>query len=176
MLARNFEGQPFNYSLTKTLIKMITSIKKIQFANIKTLVGVLLAMCLISVSSCSQKKLTKSPIAQVNSEQTDEEVYLVVEQMPEFPGGNMELQRFLANSVKYPIEAAKKGIQGKVFVSFVIGKDGSVKDAKVVRRADPLLDAEGLRVVKIMPNWQPGKQKGKTVNVQYTVPINFVLQ
>lgn len=155
---------------------MITSIKKIQFANLKTLVGVLLAVCLITVSSCSQKKLTKSQSSQANSEQTQEKVYQEVEQMPEFPGGSIELQRFLAKSVNYPVDAVKNKIQGKVFVTFVIGKDGSVKDARIIRGADPLLDAEGLRVVKIMPNWQPGKQKGKAVSVQYTVPINFVLQ
>ena len=155
---------------------MITSIKKIQFANLKTLVGVLLAVCLITVSSCSQKKLTKSPIVQVNSEQTDEEVYLVVEQMPEFSGGELGLSQFLAKNVKYPIESMKNKVQGKVFVSFVIGTDGSVKDAKVVRSADPLLDAEALRVVKSSPKWAPGKQKGKAVAVKYTVPINFVLQ
>lgn len=155
---------------------MITSIKKIQFANLKTLVGVLLAMSLITVSSCSQKKLTKSPSVQVNSEQTDEKVYQEVEQMPEFPGGELELRNFLSRSVKYPIDAAKNKIQGKVFVNFVIGKDGSVKDARILRGADPLLDAEALRVVKSSPKWQPGKQKGKVVSVSFTVPINFVLQ
>jgi len=133
-------------------------------------------VCLITVSSCSQKKLTKSQSSQANSEQTQEKVYLEVEQMPEFPGGSLELQRFLANSVKYPIDAAKNEIQGRVFVTFVVGKDGSIKDARIVRGADPLLDAEALRVVKSSPKWQPGKQKGKVVAVQYTVPISFVLE
>jgi protein TonB len=155
---------------------MIESIKKIQIASLKTLFGVLLAVCLITVSSCSQKKLAKSQSSQANSEQTDEEVYQKVEQLPEFPGGNLELQKFLAQNVKYPVDAAKNKIQGRVFVTFVIGKDGSVKDARIVRGADPLLDAEALRVVKSSPKWHPGKEKGKVVAVQYTVPINFVLQ
>jgi periplasmic protein TonB len=155
---------------------MIKSIKKIQIANLKMLGSVLLAVCLITVTSCNQKKLTKSQSSQVNSVQTDEKVYLEVEQMPKFPGGDLELRKFLANSVKYPVDAMKNKIQGKVFVGFVIGKDGSVKDAKIVRGADPLLDAEALRVVKSSPKWQPGKQKGKEVAVQYTIPINFVLQ
>lgn len=104
------------------------------------------------------------------------QVYTVVEQMPEFPGGFSELSKFLAKSVKYPSEASKKGIQGKVYVTFIVTTDGSVKNAKVVRGADPMLDAEALRVVNSLPKWAPGKQGGKEVAVQFTLPINFALK
>ncbi len=105
-----------------------------------------------------------------------EEVYNEVEQMPVFSGGEMAFRKFLAMSVKYPPEAVKKGIQGKVLVSFIIGKDGSVYNSKIVKSVDPMLDAEALRVVNSMPKWTPGQQGGKVVAVQFTVPINFVLQ
>ncbi len=104
------------------------------------------------------------------------QVYSVVDQMPEFPGGEAAMRNFLAQSVKYPTEAIKKGLQGKVYVSFVVGNDGAVLNAKIARGADPLLNTEALRVVKNFPKWKPGKQGGKEVAVQYTVPINFVLQ
>lgn len=108
--------------------------------------------------------------------QQDEKVYEKVEQMPEFPGGNEELINFLVKAVQYPDEAKKKGTQGKVFVSFVVGKDGTVTNAKIAKGADPLLDAEALRVVGAMPKWNPGKEKGEAVAVQFTLPIVFALK
>jgi len=105
-----------------------------------------------------------------------EEVFVIVEKMPEFPGGEKELRGYIAKSVEYPADAAKKGIQGKVYVTFVVSKDGSVKNVKVIRGVDPLLDKEALRVVNNLPKWIPGEQRGKKVNVSYTVPISFVLQ
>ena len=104
------------------------------------------------------------------------QVYTHVEQMPEFQGGESELRNFLMKTVKYPPEAVKKGIQGKVYVTFVVAKDGSVKNSKIVRGVDPMLDAEALRVVNAAPKWKPGKQDGKEVAVSYTLPINFVLK
>jgi len=104
------------------------------------------------------------------------QVFTVVEQMPEFPDGQKAFQDFLMKSVKYPAEAVKKGITGKVYVQFVVGSDGSVLNAKVVRGVDPLLDVEALRVVNSSPKWTPGKQGGKVVASQFTVPINFQLQ
>ena len=109
-------------------------------------------------------------------EQVKEDVFMIVEQMPVFSGGSKSFQEFLIGSIKYPSEAAKNGITGKVYVSFVVGKDGSILNAKVVRGADPLLNTEALRVVNSMPKWTPGKQNGKEVAVQLTVPINFQLQ
>lgn len=102
-------------------------------------------------------------------------VFVMVEDMPEFPGGEEALRKFIAENVKYPIIAAEQGIQGKVFVMFVISETGDVEDAKVVRGVDPSLDQEALRVINSMSAWKPGRQRGKAVKVQYTVPINFQL-
>lgn len=104
-----------------------------------------------------------------------EEVFQVVEQQPEFPGGPQALMGFLAKSIRYPKDAALKGIQGRVIVQFVIKKDGSVTDAVVARSVDPELDAEALRVINAMPAWTPGMQKGQPVSVRYTMPITFRL-
>lgn len=106
----------------------------------------------------------------------DDAPYSFVEQMPEFPGGEKALLGFLMHTVKYPVEAMEKGFQGKVFVSFIVEKDGSISHLKTQISVHPLLDAEAIRVVKAMPRWIPGRQNGKAVRVTYTVPINFVLQ
>lgn len=101
------------------------------------------------------------------------EIFVVVEDMPQFPGGSV--QRWISKNVKYPILAQENGIQGKVFIQFVIEKDGSITDVKVMRGVDASLDKEAIRVVKSMPKWKPGKQRGKPVRVSYTLPINFQL-
>jgi TonB family protein len=106
----------------------------------------------------------------------DDPVFFMVEEMPEYPGGEEALREFISTAVKYPEEAHRDSIQGKVFVSFTIAKDGLVKDAKVVRGVHPTLDNESLRVVNMLPRWTPGKQRNQAVNVQYTIPVNFVLQ
>ena len=105
-----------------------------------------------------------------------EEALPVAEQMPEFPGGDEALRKYLATSVKYPVIAQENGIQGRVFVAFVVDKNGNVTNVRVARPFDPNLDKEAVRVVQSMPKWTPGKQRGKAVKVSYTVPINFVLQ
>lgn len=102
-------------------------------------------------------------------------VYTEVEQMPEYPGGINALISDIATSVKYPDEAKTKGIQGKVFVSFVVDEQGKVTNAKIERGVEPSLDAESLRVVNNLKNWKPGKEKGKVVKVAYTLPINYAL-
>lgn len=99
-----------------------------------------------------------------------------VDEMPEFPGGMASLLKFINSSIKYPVIAQENGIQGKVIITFVIDKSGEVNNVKIFRGIDPSLDAEALRVVKNLPNWKPGKQNGRTVKVNYNVPINFVLQ
>ncbi len=109
-------------------------------------------------------------------EAEDAAVFFIVEEMPEFPGGQLALRKFIAQAVKYPVIAQENGIQGKVFVNFVVGKDGSITGAKISRGVDPSLDKEALRVVNSLPKWKPGKQGGKAVRVSYTVPINFQLQ
>jgi TonB family protein len=126
--------------------------------------------------SSGQKVLMKiqTPTPQMKIE--GEEVFYIVEEMPEYPGGEIALRQYMATAVKYPDDAVKKGIQGKVYVTFVVSKDGTVADAKIARGVDPSLDTEALRVVNNLPKWKPGKQKGQAVNVSYTVPINFKLQ
>jgi len=115
--------------------------------------------------------------ARVNEQLIDgEQVFFVVEEKPEYPGGEQALRQYIATAVKYPDDAVKKGIQGKVYVTFVIGTDGNVRDAKIARGVDPSLDAEALRVVGNLNGWKPGKRKGIPVNVSYTVPINFKLE
>ena len=103
----------------------------------------------------------------------DDKVYDVVEQQPEFPGGTSGMAKWLGDNIKYPAEAAKQGIEGRVIVQFVVGSDGTVGDVKVVRPVNPLLDQEALRVINAMPKWTPGKQDGKPVAVKYTIPVTF---
>ena len=107
---------------------------------------------------------------------SNEKVYDVVEQMPSFPGGMPALMSWLSQNVKYPEIAVKNGIQGRVIVQFVVEKDGSVTNVHVAHPVDPSLDKEAARVIKAMPKWEPGKQKGSPVRVKYTVPVTFKLQ
>ena len=103
-------------------------------------------------------------------------VFDVVEEMPHFPGGPAALQAFLSSNTKYPVVAQENGVQGRVIVSFVVERDGSITDVRVVRSVDPSLDREASRVVRSMPRWSPGKQNGSAVRVKYTVPVVFRLQ
>lgn len=109
-------------------------------------------------------------------EPVEEEIFMVVEQMPEFPGGMAELMKFLSTNIKYPTIAQENGIQGRVIVQFVVNQDGSIVDPVVMRSVDPYLDKEALRVISTMPKWKPGMQRGKAVRVKYTVPVTFRLQ
>lgn len=106
----------------------------------------------------------------------DEKVFELVEHMPEFPGGNNELLKFLSSNINYPDNAEKNKIEGRVIAQFVVGKDGNIKNAKIVRSVDQELDAEALRVINAMPKWKPAMHKGEVVNVKYTLPIVFRLQ
>ena len=114
----------------------------------------------------------------VEEEEVEEqEIFEVVEQMPEFPNGGMAgLMQFLSKNIKYPTIAEENGTQGRVTVQFVVNADGSIVDAKVIRGVDPYLDKEALRVINSMPKWKPGMQRGKAVRVKYTVPVMFRLQ
>jgi len=108
--------------------------------------------------------------------EVENKVFDVVEQMPSFPGGAGALMEYLSSNVKYPVVAQENGVQGRVVVSFVVERDGSITDVKVVRSVDPSLDKEAARVVKSMPKWIPGKQNGSAVRVKYNVPVSFRLQ
>lgn len=103
-------------------------------------------------------------------------VFDVVEEMPSFPGGQGALMSYLASNIKYPVVAQENGVQGRVIVSFVVERDGSISDVRVARSVDPSLDREAQRVVKSMPRWKPGKQNGSAVRVKYNVPVVFRLQ
>ncbi|MEA4937105.1 hypothetical protein SDC9_101968 [bioreactor metagenome] len=109
-------------------------------------------------------------------EEAEEVVFMVVESMPEFPGGDAALFKYLGDNIKYPVIAQESGIQGRVICQFVVNRDGSIVDIEVVRSVDKSLDAEAVRVISKMPKWTPGKQRGKTVRVKYTLPVNFRLQ
>lgn len=118
----------------------------------------------------------KEAVAQPEPKPEVEKVFDVVEQMPSFPGGPSALMEWLSNNVKYPVVAQENGVQGRVIVSFVVERDGSITDVKVVRGVDPSLDKEASRVVRAMPRWIPGKQNGSAVRVKYNVPVAFRLQ
>lgn len=111
--------------------------------------------------------------SQVNEE---EDVYLAVEQQAEFPGGNAALMKWLGTNMRYPEEAQKNDIQGRVIVKMIIEKDGTVSNATIVKSVDKDLDNEALRLVKIMPRWQPGKVSGVAVRSYYSLPLSFILQ
>lgn len=114
---------------------------------------------------------------EVVEEVVEEEIFTIVESMPEFPGGGQEaLFKYLQKEMKYPQIAKENGIQGTVFVNFVVGKDGKIRDVKILRGVNKMLDDEAVRVVKAMPAWKPGKQRGKSVSVSYNLPIKFTLR
>ena len=111
----------------------------------------------------------------IEIEEDDEEFFMVVENMPEFPGGDLGLMKFIQKNVRYPAIAKEYNITGKVYVSFIVDKQGNVTNVKIVRGVDKNLDAEAVRVVSSLPKYKPGKQRGKAVRVMFTIPINFTL-
>lgn len=118
----------------------------------------------------------KEVIADEKPKEEETKVFDVVEQMPEFPGGQAALLKWISDNIKYPAIAEENGIQGRVVCTFVVERDGSVTDVLVARSIDPSLDKEAIRVLKKMPKWIPGKQNGSAVRVKYTVPVTFRIQ
>ena len=118
----------------------------------------------------------KEVVVDEKPKEEETKVFDVVEQMPQFPGGPNALFEYLSKNIKYPVVAEENGIQGRVIVTFVVERDGSITDVKVAKSVDPSLDKEAMRVVKSMPHWIPGKQNGSAVRVKYTVPVTFRLQ
>ena len=116
------------------------------------------------------------PVEVEEEEVEEQQIFQVVEEMPEFPGGMGECMKWLGKNMKYPTISQENGVQGRVIVQFVVNRDGSIVDATVARGVDPYLDKEALRVVGLMPKWKPGKQRGKAVRVKYTLPVMFRLQ
>ena len=135
----------------------------------------------IVFSSIVTEKVIAQPAASeinstvINQDPQEEQVFMVVEKMPEYPGGDEARVKFLVENVKYPEEARKNGISGTVYITFIVEKDGKISNVKVLKGVDELLDNEALRVVKLMPVWQPGVQRGKPVRVQFNMPIQFNL-
>ncbi len=150
------------------------------FAGFKCLVFAISALVLLVIvfapagANAQNKKVKK---AQTHKDTTtDDKVYDVCEQMPTYEGGDAALLKYLTDSVKYPELAKKHGVQGRVVIGFIVEKDGSLTDIKVLRSVDITLDAEALRVVKGMPKWIPGCHDGQLVRVEYNVPVSFRLK
>ena len=116
------------------------------------------------------------PVEVEEEEVSEQEVFTIVEEMPSYPGGDVKLYEYLGKNIKYPQIARESGIQGRVFVNFVVEPDGSVSNVKVMRGIGGGCDEEAMRVIKSMPKWKPGKQRGKAVRVTYTIPVVFKLQ
>ena len=181
----------FNFSHLKQRIIMMNKKKSNAAGHIKYALFVLPAFALLVAGniSCSQdasqtEDAKEEVVAPVSPEAKEapadstakEEVFMVAEQMPEFPGGMKEMLKFLQDNLKYPENAMKNNVQGRVIVQFVVEKDGTLTEFKVARSVDPDLDAEALRVLQTMPKWKPGMQRGKIVRVKFTVPVSFKLQ
>lgn len=181
----------FNFSHLKQRIIMMNKKKSNATGHIKYALFVLPAFALLVAGniSCSQdasqtEDAKEEVVAPVSPEAKEapadstakEEVFMVAEQMPEYPGGMKEMLKFLQENVKYPENAMKNNVQGRVIVQFVVEKDGTPTEFKVLRSVDPDLDAEALRVMKAMPKWKPGMQKEQVVRVKFTVPVSFKLQ
>lgn len=115
------------------------------------------------------------PLDDETIDDNSDEIFLIVEENPVFPGGEAGLMKTIFKNIEYPEIAKENGIQGRVFVSFVVNQNGMVEQARIARGVDPSLDKEALRVIQNLPQWTPGKQRGKPVKVAFTVPINFQL-
>ena len=121
-------------------------------------------------------KVNEKVVDEVPPAVEETKIFEVVEQMPQFKGGDAALMEYLQKNIKYPVIAEENGIQGRVVCTFVVERDGSITDIKVVRSVDPSLDKEAVRVIKSMPKWNPGKQNGSAVRVKFTLPVTFRLQ
>lgn len=122
-----------------------------------------------------EKKVEEKKVEVIEQSESDE-VFEVVDKMPSFPGGQGAMFDFMARNIQYPKVAEENGVQGCVIVTFIVKKDGSLSYVRIVKSVDPALDKEALRLIKSMPKWSPGINKGKYVNVKFTVPVTFRLQ
>ena len=187
-IANNFNLLPLKKRIKMMNKRRTSEIGKAKYLLFAPLAGALLMVSNIEsvareiggqvpeVAEVQQKaEEAKASDATAPADTTKNVVYDVTETMPQFPGGQGVMMKYLAANIKYPASAVKAKKQGRVIVAFVIQKDGSVTNARIVRSVDPELDAEALRIVKAMPNWTPGTQDGKPVNVNYTIPVVFSL-
>jgi periplasmic protein TonB len=129
-------------------------------------------ICLTSTAMMAQDHLSSDTIPN-----EEEQVYIIVEEMPEFRGGGIEnFMKYVIQNIEFPVISEENGIQSRFIVQFVVGKDGFVKNVEMIRGMDPALDEEVIKVISSSPEWKPGKQKGKPVNVQFTMPVHIHLQ
>ena len=171
-LYNNFNVSQIKHRIIMMNKKRTRTVGRIKYALFAPLAAALL---LVSNISCTSTEKQESSTEATESRAVEGEVFQVVEEMPEFPGGMGECMKFLSKNIKFPAQAAENGIQGRVIIQMVVTKEGDIAEAKVVRGVDPLLDAEALRVINSMPKWKPGKQRGEAVNVKYTIPVMFKL-
>ena len=166
----------FSFLLTKKRISMITKNQKVKGSVIKVLLTLpVFALLILLNTQCDNVKPNEgkqqTPAAEVETVQ--DSIYRVSDAMPEYPGGPNEMMRYIQENIKYPQSAKDNKIEGRVFVSFVVEKDGSITNAAVIRGIDKECDAEALRVVSSMPKWTPGQHKGEVVRTQFTIPIIY---
>lgn len=185
----------FNQSIIKRRLKMIVQNKHSKFGRMKTIAAFVLSLVVFAFIACSEKessdknyttkKAVEKPAAKADNQEApgteekdtkNEEVYTVVEEMPGFPGGTDELFKYLSSNIQYPESAKENGIEGTSFIQFTVMKDGSIDDVSLLRGFNEACDNEALRVVKDMPDWEPGKQSNKPVNTKYNIPIRFKLE
>lgn len=182
LLTINSITHNFSYSLLKKRINMMTR----KNSKVKLVLGAIILPIAfgITILACSSPQKDEALTEEITTEKvtseqaqkvTEETVFTVVETMPEFPGGKKALYKFLGDNIKYPAKAKEDGIQGQVFVNFIIETNGSVTNVNILRGVNSELDKEAERAVKIMPNWKPGEQRGEKVRVSYNLPIKFVL-
>jgi TonB family protein len=169
----------FNQKLLKQRIMMIQKDKSQKSALLKYLLAAPLFVMMLALSSSTIAKneaITASEKAMVSPQQKDNKVFTAVEHAPDYPGGVNKFYKFLQQNIKYPADARNKKIEGKVFVTFIVEKDGSLSNLKIIRDPGAGCGAEALRVMKLSPKWNAGVQNGHKVRVQYTLPINFTLK
>lgn len=166
----------FNYSLTKKRVVMMTKQKIKWLTGMKIFFIVPVLAGIAFIFSCTENPADDT-IGMASENGNQDDVFYIVETMPQFRNdGTKGFQSYISENLVYPDEAKKKGIEGKVFVEFVVGANGVVKNAKIARSAHPILDKEALRIVEASPIWEPGIQRGKMVDVLFTFPIAFKLQ
>lgn len=175
----------FNHSLLKKRIVMMTKSKSNFAAQLKVLLVTPVAFLLVvaftvspvvkTVAQVDKQTQKVEKVSQSAKVETQDELFTVVEQMPKFPGGDDARAKYMQSNIKYPEDARKAGIQGTTYVSFIVEKDGSISGAKVLRGFDKACDEVALNVIKNMPKWEPGVQRGQPVRVQFNMPIKFAL-
>jgi TonB family protein len=182
----NFLTNSFNHSLIKRRFIMMSKVQKNKMSAVKVMLVLPVAIFMTMVLSISfspqilaqetkKTEETKSEIKVVEKNSQKEEVFTLVEQMPEYPGGEDARIKFMVENIKYPEDARKSGVQGIVFVSFVVEKDGKITNVKTLRGINNSCDKEAERVISMMPAWKPGIQRGQPVRVQFNMPVKFSL-